>query len=136
VFSERAKSRSQDFAIKAVLAAEVVIDGGLIDPRLSDDGADTGLFITAIRKQTHCSFEDALARDVRWSCHPGPHFSNPRLNLMSHYDDIAANNFAFCWSSGEISLFLPALAEKRSGSAPAQCALWMVLISPAKIKSV
>ena len=41
MFSERAESRSQDFAIKAILAAEVVIDGSLIDPRLGDDGADT-----------------------------------------------------------------------------------------------
>jgi hypothetical protein len=60
---------------------------------------DPSLFITAIRKQTLCSFEDAFARDVRWSGHPGlPFFLNLRLNLMSHYDDIAAYNFAFCWS--------------------------------------
>jgi hypothetical protein len=70
VFSERAESRAQDFTIKAVFAAEVVVDGSLIDPRLGDDGADASLFITAIGKQTLCSFEDSLARYVRWSCHP------------------------------------------------------------------
>jgi hypothetical protein len=36
----------------------------------------------------------------------GPHFSNPRLNLMSHYDDIAADNFAPLVPQGR-SLFLP-----------------------------
>jgi hypothetical protein len=31
---------------------------------------------------------------------PGSHFSNPRLNLMSHYDDFAADNFASVGCSG------------------------------------
>ena len=35
---------------------------------------------------------------------PAPIFSNPRLNLMSHYDDIAAYNFAFCWSCGKLAV--------------------------------
>ena len=64
VFSKGAKSRPQDFARESFLAAKVVIDGGLVDPRLGDDGAHASRVVAAIRKQTLGSFEDVLARDV------------------------------------------------------------------------
>ena len=49
VLGEGAKSHSQDFAVEAVLAFEVVVDSGLVDPCLGNNGADTGFLIAAIR---------------------------------------------------------------------------------------
>ena len=49
-FGQGAKSRAQDFAVETILAPEVVVDSGLVDAGLGDDGADTGFFIAAIGK--------------------------------------------------------------------------------------
>ena len=73
LLGEGAKSRPQDFAVEAVLAPEVVVDGGLVDPSLGDNGADTGFFIAAIGKQPLGGFEDPFAGDVRRS-RQGPLF--------------------------------------------------------------
>jgi hypothetical protein len=67
VLGEGAKSHPQDFAVEAVLALEVVVDSGLVDPCLGNNGADTSFFIAALGKQPLGGFEDTLAGDVRRS---------------------------------------------------------------------
>jgi hypothetical protein len=52
VLGEGTNGSPQDFAVQAILATEVVIDGRLVDPRLGNYGADTSLFITTICKQS------------------------------------------------------------------------------------
>ena len=58
LLGEGAKSHPQDFAVKAVLSFEVVVDSGLVDACLGNNGADTGFFIAAIGKQPLGGFED------------------------------------------------------------------------------
>ena len=64
VLDEGVNSRAQHFTVKAVLTPEVVIDSGLVDPRLGRNGADSGFFIASIGKQPLGGFEDAFAGDV------------------------------------------------------------------------
>ena len=83
LLGEGAKSRPQDFAVEAVLAPEVVVDSGLVDPRLGDNGADTGFLIAAIGEHPLGGFEDTFAGDVGRSRHiPWAPFSNYRLKVI------------------------------------------------------
>ena len=51
LLGERAERRAQYFAVQPVLAGEVVVDGGLIDARLGDDGAHAGRLVAAVGEQ-------------------------------------------------------------------------------------
>jgi hypothetical protein len=56
---------------------------------------------------------------------------------MSHYDDIAAYNFAFCWSLRGDRYFcltgrVESLKKKWFGASSVRAVCWMLLRSPAK----
>src|SRR5436190_815475 len=65
---QRADGHLQHGAIKAFLAAEVIIDRGLIDVGLSDDGADARAIVAAERKGAGRRFDDLLPGGLG---HPG-----------------------------------------------------------------
>src|SRR5580658_762565 len=90
VLGQRAERRPQHFPIEPVLAGKMVIDGGLVDPRLGDDGAHAGGVIAALGEQPLRSFKDAVAGDFGRSRHYWP-FSNPRLNSKYAFGDKNAN---------------------------------------------
>jgi hypothetical protein len=83
LLGEGAKSGPQDFAVEPILAPEVVVDGGLVDARLGDDGADTGFSIAMLGEEPLGGFDDAFAGDVGRSRHiPWVPFSNYRLKTI------------------------------------------------------
>jgi hypothetical protein len=47
----------------------MIIDRGLVDARLGDDGPDTGAVIAALGEQSLGRFDDPLARDLGGSRH-------------------------------------------------------------------
>jgi hypothetical protein len=51
LLGEGAKGHPQNFAVEAILAPEVVVDSGLVDPSLGDNGADSGFFLVAWRQK-------------------------------------------------------------------------------------
>jgi hypothetical protein len=56
--------RAQNLAIKPVLAFEMVIDGGLVDTGLGDDGADRGGVVAALGEQPFRRLHDSLAGNI------------------------------------------------------------------------
>ena len=84
LLGQRPERLVQHGAIKPVLALEVVIDGGLVDAGLGDDGADAGTIIAALGEQALGGLHDPLAGDFGRSRHgfrKNGTFSNPRLNF-------------------------------------------------------
>ncbi len=69
ILGHAAERRPQHLAIKPVLAVEMIVDGGLIDARLGDDGADAGAVITAFGEQPLGRLHDAVAGDFGRSRH-------------------------------------------------------------------
>ena len=65
LLGQGAKRCAQNFAIKPVLAVEMVVDRRLIDAGLGDDGADRGGIVTALGEQPFRRLDDPLAGDIR-----------------------------------------------------------------------
>src|SRR5262249_51670688 len=66
---QRAQCRLQNRAIKPFLAAEMVIDRGLVDVRLGDDGSDAGAVVAIARKGEGGRFDGLVPRALRDSRH-------------------------------------------------------------------
>ena len=77
LLGKRSYGRPQDFAVKAVLAAEMVVYRGLVHPRSGDNGPHARILIPVISKQPLRGFKNPFACHVRWSRHvpiPKPFF--------------------------------------------------------------
>ena len=48
VLGEYPEGRAQNFPVEPVLPGEVIVDGGLIDARFGDDGANAGRLVAAV----------------------------------------------------------------------------------------
>jgi hypothetical protein len=64
VLHQRAQCRLQNRTIKPLLAAEMVIDRGLVDVRLGDDGADARPLVAVARKGVRRRFDDLVPRGL------------------------------------------------------------------------
>ncbi len=69
ILGQRAERHPQNFAVKPVLAVEMIVDRGLVHARFGDDGADAGAVIAAFGEQPLGRFQDALAGDFGWPRH-------------------------------------------------------------------
>src|SRR6516164_316905 len=87
ILHQRAQCCLQNRAIKPFLAAEMVIDRGLVDVRLGDDGSDAGALVTVACKDVGGRFDDFVPRGLRdsghlcWPRHADSQNSNDRLNI-------------------------------------------------------
>ncbi len=64
LLGQRPERHAQNLAIKPVLAVEMIIDRGLVDAGLGDDGADRGGIVTALGEQPFRRLHDPLAGDI------------------------------------------------------------------------
>src|SRR5262249_7416812 len=69
ILHQRVQCRLQNRAIKPFLAAEVIIDRGLVDVRLGDDGSDAGTLLPITCKRIGRRFDDLVPRGLRDSGH-------------------------------------------------------------------
>src|ERR1700733_7388469 len=84
-----AERRPQHLAIKPILAVEMVVDRGLIDARLGDDGANAGAVIAAFGEQAFGGLHDAVAGDFGRSRH---NLSGNSLSLAVSFSNAGLNS--------------------------------------------
>src|SRR6516165_6228688 len=63
----------EHFEVESFLALKMVVDGGLIDARLRDDGPNARAVITPLGEQDDCGLHDVLARIFGRARHCIPH---------------------------------------------------------------
>jgi hypothetical protein len=73
----------QDRPIKSFFAAEMIIDGGLVDVSPGDDPADARAIIAVLGKNRGCRLDDLVARELgRTRGHSRFPISNDRFTGM------------------------------------------------------
>src|SRR5262249_9072815 len=87
VLHQRAQCRLQNGVIQPFLAAEMVIDRGLVDLRRGDDGSDARPLVAVTCEGARGRFDDLVPRGLRgarhfcWLRHADSQNSNGRLNI-------------------------------------------------------